>query len=135
MAEIDPRPPGHEDDISNVGPLVTAMLVTLGVIVACVFLVWWGFQAWQTPAEPTPFGDRPLSGRPQLQADPPKDLAVLEAQAQKRLQTVGWVDREAGVVHIPIDEAMALLLERGLPEPGISAEEAKLPGSEGAVNP
>ena len=31
------------------------------------------------------------------------------------LDSYGWVDKNAGVVRIPIDEAMKLTLERGLP--------------------
>jgi hypothetical protein len=31
------------------------------------------------------------------------------------LEGYGWVDREAGVVRLPIERAMELLLERGLP--------------------
>jgi hypothetical protein len=31
------------------------------------------------------------------------------------LNGYGWVDRDAGVVHIPIDEAMRLMVERGVP--------------------
>ena len=31
------------------------------------------------------------------------------------LGSYGWVDRNAGVVRIPIDQAKRLLLERGLP--------------------
>jgi hypothetical protein len=31
------------------------------------------------------------------------------------LNTYGWVDQNAGVVHIPIDRAMQLIAERGLP--------------------
>lgn len=136
MAETDKHPPGHERDISNVGPLVTAMLATLAVVIVVIAVVWWGFQAWQTPVEPSPLGDRPVvEGQPRLQVNPPKDLAVLEARARERLQSVGWVDREAGVVHMPIDYAMSVLVERGLPKAEISAEQARLPGHQGAGNP
>ena len=31
------------------------------------------------------------------------------------LYSYGWVDEKAGTVHIPIDRAMELLVERGLP--------------------
>ena len=31
------------------------------------------------------------------------------------LNTYGWVDQNAGIVHIPIDRAMQLIAERGLP--------------------
>ena len=31
------------------------------------------------------------------------------------LDSYGWVDKDAGTVHIPIEDAMRLTLERGLP--------------------
>ena len=31
------------------------------------------------------------------------------------LDSYGWVDKNAGIVRIPIDEAMKLTLQRGLP--------------------
>jgi hypothetical protein len=34
---------------------------------------------------------------------------------QQRLTNYGWVDRNAGKVHIPIDRAIDLLAQRGLP--------------------
>jgi hypothetical protein len=37
------------------------------------------------------------------------------------LNEYGWVDRNAGTVHIPIDQAKELLLQRGLPSrPAVS---------------
>ncbi|MGO8795766.1 MAG: hypothetical protein ACLQLC_13165 [Candidatus Sulfotelmatobacter sp.] len=36
-------------------------------------------------------------------------------QEQKTLYSYGWVDQNAGTVHIPIDRAMDLLVKRGLP--------------------
>jgi hypothetical protein len=35
----------------------------------------------------------------------------------RRLGSYGWVDREAGVVHLPIDEAMGLVLKGVRPMP------------------
>lgn len=55
---------------------------------------------------------------PRVSAD---DLAALEAirSAQKaELESFGWVDRDRGVVRIPIDRAVDRLLEEGLPETG-----------------
>lgn len=39
----------------------------------------------------------------------------LEAQSEK-LNTYGWVDKQNGVVHIPIEQAMQKLIKQGLPE-------------------
>jgi hypothetical protein len=33
---------------------------------------------------------------------------------EQRLNSYGWVDEKAGVVHIPIDRAMELLAQKGL---------------------
>jgi hypothetical protein len=32
------------------------------------------------------------------------------------VHTYGWIDRNGGVVRLPIDRAMDLVLERGLPQ-------------------
>ena len=34
---------------------------------------------------------------------------------EERLHSYGYVNKEAGIVHIPIEDAMRLTLERGLP--------------------
>ena len=53
---------------------------------------------------------------------PRVDLARLKKQELDRLNRYGWVDRKAGIAHIPIDRAMDILAETGLPEPGRTAE-------------
>jgi hypothetical protein len=52
---------------------------------------------------------------PRLQTAPREDLRELRASEDELLSTYGWVDRNAGIVRIPINEAMRLTLERGLP--------------------
>ncbi len=42
-------------------------------------------------------------------------LRQLRATEDAALNTYGWVDRKNGKVHIPIERAMQLLLQRGLP--------------------
>jgi len=59
-------------------------------------------------------GDR-LPPEPRLQTNPRQDLLDLRAREDEVLGSYGWVDRNAGVVRIPIDAAMKLTLERGLP--------------------
>lgn len=39
--------------------------------------------------------------------------AVKNEEARRRLGGAGWVDRDAGVVHIPIEQAMDLIAQRG----------------------
>lgn len=51
---------------------------------------------------------------PMLQADPVKDMIAMRAEQEARLTSYGWIDREKGVVHIPIEKAMAFTLERSM---------------------
>ena len=50
--------------------------------------------------------------QPRLQVSEPVDLAKLRQAEDSLLNSYGWVDREKGIVRIPIDEAMRLLAER-----------------------
>ena len=49
--------------------------------------------------------------QPRLQESEPVDLAKLRQAEDSLLNSYGWVDREKGIVRIPIDEAMRRLAE------------------------
>jgi hypothetical protein len=49
---------------------------------------------------------------PRLQVDPGRDLQEVRAAEETLLKSYGWVDRKAGIVRIPIDRAIELLVER-----------------------
>jgi hypothetical protein len=51
---------------------------------------------------------------PHLQDNPAADLSRLKTQSLDRLNTYGWVNREAGIAHIPIDRAIDILAKTGL---------------------
>jgi hypothetical protein len=48
---------------------------------------------------------------PLLQQDEPMNLERFRREEDRRLNGFGWVDKNAGVVHIPIAEAMRLLAD------------------------
>ena len=52
---------------------------------------------------------------PPILSTPVTDLAEMRAAEQRALTSYGWVDQQKGIVRIPIDEAMKLTLQRGLP--------------------
>jgi hypothetical protein len=58
---------------------------------------------------------RPPPPEPRLERRNGEALARVREREQRRLTGYGWVDRSAGVVRIPIDDAINLLLQRGLP--------------------
>ena len=58
---------------------------------------------------------RPYFPQPREQFSPQLDLKALRAEQGRELNSYGWIDQKAGVVRIPIDRAMDLVLQRGLP--------------------
>jgi hypothetical protein len=46
---------------------------------------------------------------------PRAELTALRAAEAARLSSYGWVDRAGGAVHLPLNRAIALTVERGLP--------------------
>lgn len=61
---------------------------------------------------------RPQFPEPRLQVAPQVDLAALRAREDATLNSYGWIDRKAGVVRLPIERAMDLIVQRGLPVRG-----------------
>ena len=52
--------------------------------------------------------------QPRLQTNPPEDLAEFLTEEDKRLNGYYWVDKQKGIVHIPINEAMKKLARSGI---------------------
>jgi hypothetical protein len=58
---------------------------------------------------------RPLPPAPRLQTYPFDDIKELRRSELPRLERYEWVDKNTGVVRIPIERAIDLIAERGLP--------------------
>lgn len=61
---------------------------------------------------------------PILQIVPEEDLKGMNRSNDVALEDYGWIDRNAGTVRLPIDRAITLVAERGLPSvsPGQTVE-------------
>jgi hypothetical protein len=67
-------------------------------------------------------------------ATPAGDLAAVRSEERTTLSSYGWVDKPAGIVRIPIDDAMRLYAERGAAAPPpASASPASAPTPAPAV--
>jgi hypothetical protein len=113
---------GHEADKPVVRTLVifAAALVGVGIIIELALrFVMEGFsgeaQSLRALAPPRFKDDSGLFPSPRLQADPATELSKLKEESLARLNGYGWVDEDAGVAHIPIDRAIDILAESGLP--------------------
>jgi hypothetical protein len=56
-----------------------------------------------------------LPPAPRLQQFPRAELEQFHQDEESQLQRYGWMNRDVGSVHIPIEEAMRLVVEAGLP--------------------
>ena len=107
-------------DIRGIVAFAAALFVAAVVIHFFVWLLFAYFSAREAarvaPEYPLAAGQETrLPPEPRLQTNPRQDLADLRAQEDAVLNSYGWVDKNAGVVRIPISEAMKLVVQRGLP--------------------
>lgn len=86
--------------------IAAALLATLVLIVLAMY--WLARPLMESVAQLPAPASPPA---PRLQPDPARDLAALRRREQERLAGYGWVDRERGVAHIPIERAMQLLAQ------------------------
>jgi hypothetical protein len=72
---------------------------------------------------------------PQLQADEVGDLNKYREAVEIQLNSAGWIDKNAGVAHIPVERAIDLVTQRGLPVRSQPAQtpEAKFGNGDGSV--
>jgi hypothetical protein len=99
-------------------------LIILGVVLVLSAAVCWGLFRYFSVEQPdssntSPFSDiRELPSGPQLQVNPREDLLRFRAEQEKALGSYAWENRAAGAVRVPIDRAMELLVQKGLPVQG-----------------
>ena len=101
-------------------------VVTLVVAVVSLAAWKWGrayYESGTSRAVMAPPQDAQPAG-PRLQTREALDLKAFQAEEAKILSTYGVVDREKGLYRIPIEQAMKLTLERGLPVSGERAPAA-----------
>ena len=96
-----------------VGGLLAATLVAV-VLAAAGVMDWLHHTTARTVA---PADTRPATiPTPPPQPAPKADLAAFRREKSAVLGEYRWLDRDHGIVRIPIERAMALLVERGAPK-------------------
>jgi len=112
---------GHEERDADIRPIVlTGLGLALAVAVVCL-LIYGIFRYLAThPAtsvQPNPMAvyDSQIPPAPRIEEHPAIELQQLRAQEEQTLSTYGWIDKNKGVVRIPVDRAMELQIERGFP--------------------
>lgn len=128
--EYRETPPGagHEHTDAEIGPIVkfAIWITAIAIVVHVGALFMFNFMADQRtevnvnefPVAPPQPGLVLPQGPWRLQRFPANEMYEYRLQEQHLERTYGWVDRNAGMVRIPLAEAMRLTIARGLPSRG-----------------
>jgi hypothetical protein len=113
----------HEESDVNVRAILLFGAGLAGVALAVhVFL--WVLQGYytrqtervQTMAFPIAAGqEERVPPGPRLQDNPQEAMRELRARQEGLLSNYSWISKNVGTVRIPIEEAMRIVVERGLP--------------------
>ena len=121
------KQPHHDHERKDVD-VISLFTVVLALFVSCIVIFFvvrgmmWYFKLHEpskTPARaniPVPHAEE-FPG-PRLEVKSGAGLADLRAAEDSDLNSYGWINRATQTVRIPIDRAMQLILERGLPDVG-----------------
>ena len=114
--------PSPRHEVTDVDPRAIARsgAILAGTIVVTLLLVY-GFMEYLSARRAkldvpvSPLARPQIPPIPRLQVNPAEELAAMRAREEEILNSYGWIDREEGLVRIPIARAKELLAERGLP--------------------
>jgi hypothetical protein len=112
--------PGHERSDVRIGPIAIAGLGLALLAALAGGITDWMFRgldarsARNEPPPPPLAQSRESPPPPWLQSDPKLELAQARARERAFLDGYAWVDRSTGVVRIPVERALELVLKEGL---------------------
>ena len=123
MTDYNSKALGHETADAEIGPLIKFAVFLAVTTVACalIVVVLYRYLDQREAAEkagqyPLTAGvTRPLPPLPRLQTYPFYDLKAFRKEEDRVLEHYTWVDKNAGIVRIPIERAIDLLAAKGLP--------------------
>jgi hypothetical protein len=104
----------HVRGLLQSGAWLIAVLVVVFFSMAWLFGFYGKVQSLGKPASPFE-NARVLPPAPRLQVEPRAELHAYCEQQVNLLNSYGWADEHNGVVRIPVDRAIELTLQQGLP--------------------
>jgi len=127
QVEFDREIQYHQLIWMGVGLLVIAL--ASGVL---VFFMLKGFMQWRDKSAglpPVMSAAPALATGPQLLARPADELTRLRAAEDEQLHSYGWIDQTQGVARIPIERALDIAAEKGLPTVSAAPASAATPSA------
>jgi len=111
----------EHSDINARGTFLTGIGVLVGtwISVGIIFLIftWLAHRSARLSAPPLPLAihGQPLPPEPRLQTSPHEDLKAYLARENWELTHYHWVDKDKGIAAIPIEDAIRIVAQRGIP--------------------
>lgn len=112
---------GHEESTVDLKPIIAfaviMVVVTIFSFAAMGFML--DFLKLNQKRNDVPLSPlanaNPMPPAPRLQVSPGQDLKHTRQTMDVLLNSYHWVDKDAGIVGIPVDRAIQVLAEKGLP--------------------
>ena len=148
----------YESSDANVRGIYTfgIWLAVLGVL--CALATWGGLrglEVWEVHQNKARMAENPMvpearmkmtpeqtvhefpsgNATPRLQVNDTADMNDELQEENAKLSHYQWIDQGQGVVRIPIDKAMQLIVQRGLPARAVGAVAAPAPVGKAAAKP
>lgn len=127
---------GHEDNVVRMSTTVKLTIASIA-IVALVQTGLWGGLKWAREQREKQVSTAIFPGReaiqpeqfpePRLEVRYDEEIAKVRAEEEALIGHYTWVDRKAGIARIPVDRALEILAERGLPKVAAPAPTAGAP--------
>ncbi|MEP0766709.1 MAG: hypothetical protein HRF45_09245 [Fimbriimonadia bacterium] len=125
---------GYEPRDVSTGPLLK-WAIALAVFIVASLMVSLGIYSLTMPPpekmrqKTGPINAvQPMPDAPILQVNPALDMRKFRIEEDRTLHSYGWVDQARGIAHIPVERAMELIAEKGLP-----TRQSTTPAPEGGI--
>jgi len=126
MSKQEPKGPAgyektdaHAGDTYRAGLYILGTMVVTALVVVPIYRLLARQEARQQKPAATVLKADPNAGIvavPRLVTSEPTVLAEFRAQEDALLTSYGWVEKDKGIARLPIDVAMRVVAERGLPK-------------------
>ena len=100
------------------------------LLIVSQLVLWWVFSSFSKKernlSPPVPAIIRTQAPKeppePRLQANPQADMRKMLQEEDEVLNHYGWVDPDRGIVRLPVERALDIVAQRGLPQFKATAE-------------
>jgi hypothetical protein len=113
----------HEHSDVDIRAIIKYTVILFGALAVVQILLWGVFKLLEGRAERadaalpvSPLTDTTWNTKgPQVQANPVTDRIAFQHREDSVVSTYGWIDKGTGRVRIPIERAIDIVAEQGLP--------------------